>query len=70
MIEMESYGISVKLKKTQKYYKCNLGMKQTPAKTPFGINNLTSAFLFLIFGYGLATISFIFEVILRAKKIL
>ena len=67
---MESYGISVKVKKTQKYYKCKLGMKQTPAKTPLGINNLTSAFLFLIFGYGLATISFIVELILRAQKML
>ena len=68
LIELESYGFSPKVKKSYKYDKCKLGMKQASSKTPLGINNLSSAFLLLLFGYGLAIIAFLVEVIINTQK--
>ena len=62
------YGSKTTLK-SHNYHKC-LEMNHKSAKIRhLGINNLSSAFLLLALGYGLAMIAFVAEVVLKTQNI-
>jgi hypothetical protein len=71
-MNLQSFGFLNANKNTlvsNNYQKC-LEMNHKTAKVKqLGINNLSSAFLLLAFGYGLAIIAFIGEVVLKTQNI-